>query len=119
MGIDEINNNVSDVIHKEDNSQIMRSIKTEGTSANNLVELSKVTGDICSTITGAIRMEMAEMSAKVHPYFVAVQYHPEFLSRPTKPSPPFYGLIMMANKHLKDLNDKTPSRENIENRQES
>ena len=26
-----------------------------------------------------------------HPYFVGVQYHPEFLTRPLKPSPPFLG----------------------------
>ena len=26
-----------------------------------------------------------------HPYFVAVQFHPEFKSRPGKPSPPFLG----------------------------
>ncbi|DAC18501.1 MAG TPA: hypothetical protein D7I06_01660, partial [Candidatus Poseidoniales archaeon] len=28
-----------------------------------------------------------------HPYFVAVQFHPEFKSRPNRPSPPFLGLI--------------------------
>jgi CTP synthase len=28
-----------------------------------------------------------------HPYFIACQYHPEFLSRPTKPHPLFTGLI--------------------------
>lgn len=38
-----------------------------------------------------IRMEIFEL--KNHPYFVGVQFHPEFLSRPTKPSPPFVGLI--------------------------
>ena len=31
-----------------------------------------------------------------HPYFVGVQYHPEFLSRPLKPSPPFLGLLLAA-----------------------
>ena len=35
------------------------------------------------------RMEIMEL--KDHPFFVAVQYHPEFLSRPMRPSPPFYG----------------------------
>ena len=33
---------------------------------------------------------------EMHPYFVAVQYHPEFLSRPLIPSPPFLGLILAA-----------------------
>ncbi|PRP77477.1 hypothetical protein PROFUN_14297 [Planoprotostelium fungivorum] len=40
------------------------------------------------------RMEIAEMLE--HPYMVAVQYHPEFKSRPLRPSPPFVGLILAA-----------------------
>jgi CTP synthase len=31
-----------------------------------------------------------------HPYYVGVQYHPEFKSRPGRPSPPFLGLLMAA-----------------------
>ncbi len=31
-----------------------------------------------------------------HPYFIAVQFHPEFLSRPKKPHPLFVGLIESA-----------------------
>ena len=31
-----------------------------------------------------------------HPYFVGVQYHPEYISRPMKPSPPYLGLIYAA-----------------------
>ncbi len=31
-----------------------------------------------------------------HPYYVGVQYHPEYLSRPMKPSAPFLGLILAA-----------------------
>lgn len=31
-----------------------------------------------------------------HPYFVGVQYHPEFTSRPIKPSPPYFGLLLAA-----------------------
>ena len=30
---------------------------------------------------------------KEHPYFLGVQYHPEFKSRPTKPHPLFTGWI--------------------------
>ena len=37
------------------------------------------------------RMEVLEL--KDHPYFLACQYHPEFKSRPLKPSPLFYGLV--------------------------
>lgn len=35
-----------------------------------------------------------------HPYFVATQFHPEYLSRPLKCSPPFLGLILAAKKQL-------------------
>eukprot|EP00633_Aureoumbra_lagunensis_P007702 CAMPEP_0197320566 /NCGR_PEP_ID=MMETSP0891-20130614/60747_1 /TAXON_ID=44058 ORGANISM="Aureoumbra lagunensis, Strain CCMP1510" /NCGR_SAMPLE_ID=MMETSP0891 /ASSEMBLY_ACC=CAM_ASM_000534 /LENGTH=564 /DNA_ID=CAMNT_0042812037 /DNA_START=206 /DNA_END=1900 /DNA_ORIENTATION=- len=42
------------------------------------------------------RMEIIELPRSVHPYFFGVQYHPEFLSRPQKPSPPFFGLILAA-----------------------
>jgi len=41
-----------------------------------------------------IRMEIVELDD--HPYFVATQYHPEYLSRPLKPSPPFFGLILAS-----------------------
>ena len=40
------------------------------------------------------RMEIMELSG--HPYYVAVQYHPEYLSRPLNPSPPFLGLILAS-----------------------
>ncbi|SOC42748.1 CTP synthase [Salinicoccus kekensis] len=36
-------------------------------------------------------VEMIELED--HPYFLAVQFHPEFLSRPTRPHPLFQGLI--------------------------
>jgi CTP synthase (UTP-ammonia lyase) len=37
------------------------------------------------------RMEVLELPQDVHPFFLAVQYHPEFTSRPLRPSPPFLG----------------------------
>ncbi len=37
------------------------------------------------------RMEIAEYAD--HPYFIAAQFHPEFLSRPNQPRPLFLGLI--------------------------
>ncbi len=40
------------------------------------------------------RMEIIELAD--HPYFFATQYHPEFKSRPNRPSPPFVGLIEAA-----------------------
>ena len=35
---------------------------------------------------------------KNHPFFVACQFHPEFLSRPLKPHPLFLGFIEAAIK---------------------
>lgn len=35
-------------------------------------------------------------SVSDHPFFVGVQYHPEFLSRPIKPSPPYFGLLLAS-----------------------
>jgi len=34
-----------------------------------------------------------------HPFFVATQYHPEFLSKPNRPHPLFYGLVKAAIAH--------------------
>lgn len=45
------------------------------------------------------RMEVMELNN--HSYFVGVQYHPEYLSRPTKPSAPYVGFIMAASSKLK------------------
>ncbi|MGB0471322.1 MAG: glutamine amidotransferase-related protein, partial [Candidatus Thalassarchaeaceae archaeon] len=36
------------------------------------------------------------MELEDHPYFVGTQYHPEFKSRPGRPSPPFLGLMRAA-----------------------
>ncbi len=41
------------------------------------------------------RCEIFELAG--HPYYVGVQYHPEFKSRPGRPSPPFLGLLMAAS----------------------
>ncbi|KAK7068200.1 CTP synthase 1 [Halocaridina rubra] len=40
------------------------------------------------------RMEIMELEN--HPYYVACQYHPEYLTRPLKPSPPYLGLILAS-----------------------
>jgi len=47
------------------------------------------------------RQEIIELDD--HPYFVGVQYHPEFKSRPHKPSPPFVGLLLAASGKLQDF----------------
>jgi CTP synthase len=41
-------------------------------------------------------VEFIELSRDLHPFFVATQAHPEFLSRPTRPHPLFSGLIAAA-----------------------
>jgi CTP synthase len=50
------------------------------------------------------RMEILELDEDVHPYFVGVQYHPEYLSRPFKPSPPYRGLIEAGLKRSSQAN---------------
>mmetsp|Transcript_18199 Transcript_18199/g.23579 ORF Transcript_18199/g.23579 Transcript_18199/m.23579 type:complete len:614 (+) Transcript_18199:47-1888(+) len=52
------------------------------------------------------RMEIAELSRTIHPYYVGCQYHPEFLSRPQRPSPPFLGLLLAACSKLDDFLEK-------------
>ncbi|KAM7495814.1 hypothetical protein LguiA_020228 [Lonicera macranthoides] len=44
------------------------------------------------------RMEVLEFPG--HPFYVGVQFHPEFKSRPGRPSAPFLGLIMAATGQL-------------------
>lgn len=50
------------------------------------------------------RMEIAELPN--HPYYVGCQFHPEFLSRPLEPSPPFHGLILAATGKLDEYLEK-------------
>ncbi len=38
-------------------------------------------------------MEIIELPVEKHPFFVGVQFHPEFKSRPLRPHPLFFGLI--------------------------
>lgn len=42
------------------------------------------------------RMEIFELTG--HRYYVGCQYHPEFKSRPGKPSALFHGLLLAASK---------------------
>jgi CTP synthase len=44
------------------------------------------------------RCEIFELTD--HPYYVGVQYHPEFKSRPGRPSPPFFGLLKASTGQL-------------------
>lgn len=42
------------------------------------------------------RMEVIELPRDKHPFYFAAQFHPEFKSHPTMPSPPFLGLVLAA-----------------------
>jgi CTP synthase len=47
--------------------------------------------------TSGLRMEVFELDPEVgHPFFVGLQCHPEFKSRPSMPSPPFLGFLHAA-----------------------
>jgi len=41
-----------------------------------------------------------------HPWFVAVQYHPEFKSQPTRPHPLFAGFVAAAVERHKTRSDR-------------
>ena len=49
------------------------------------------------------RMEIVELSQELHPYFVGVQFHPEFKSRPLRPAPTFLGLVEAAKSYREQL----------------
>ncbi|MCL7048404.1 hypothetical protein MKW94_002977, partial [Papaver nudicaule] len=50
------------------------------------------------------RMEIVEHPS--HPFYVGVQFHPEFKSRPGRPSALFLGLILAASGQLQVYLDK-------------
>jgi len=43
-------------------------------------------------------MQVLELPAEVHPYFIGGQFHPELTSRPLRPNPLFTGLVAAAMK---------------------
>jgi len=43
------------------------------------------------------RMDIIELSFSEHPFYLGVQFHPEYKSRPGQPSPPFYGFVAAAS----------------------
>ncbi|MBN2559689.1 MAG: CTP synthase [Phycisphaerae bacterium] len=45
---------------------------------------------------GSPIMQVLELPAEVHPYFIATQAHPELTSRPLRPDPFFLGLVKAA-----------------------
>ena len=62
--------------------------------------------------TENVRMEVMELSG--HPFYTAVQYHPEYISRPMRPSAPYLGLILASTGRLQTFlstaNQNLPAR---------
>jgi CTP synthase len=52
----------------------------------------------CGTSPDGRLVEAIELPREMHPFFIGVQFHPEFLSRPNKPHPLFYGLVRASLK---------------------
>jgi len=46
------------------------------------------------------RMEITELPESMHPFYFGSQFHPEFTSRPHRPSPCFIGLARASSKQL-------------------
>ncbi|KAI3640081.1 hypothetical protein MIR68_000959 [Amoeboaphelidium protococcarum] len=56
--------------------------------------------DVVNTDASAATGMSEQEQLPSHPYYVGVQFHPEYLSRPLRPSAPFMGLILAASKQL-------------------
>jgi CTP synthase len=64
---------------------------------NKYREMAKENGLVISgTSPDNQLVEIIELPHDVHPFFVGVQFHPEFKSRPLRPHPLFLGLITAA-----------------------
>ena len=64
----------------------------------------------CSGLSPDGRLvEFVELPREVHPFFVATQAHPEFLSRPTRPHPLFHGLVAAALEHSRAARTAGPA----------
>ena len=51
-------------------------------------------------------IEAVELPQQEHPFFIGVQYHPEFTARPLSPNPLFTGLIKATKKRTKPTSKK-------------
>ncbi|WP_332448762.1 CTP synthase [Methanoculleus sp.] len=51
------------------------------------------------------RMEVCELPG--HPFYLATQFHPEFKSSPTNPSPPYIGFVEACKKNKSSSQDQT------------
>ena len=53
---------------------------------------------LSGTSPNGFLVEAVELPKSEHPFFIGVQFHPEFLSRPNRPHPLFLGLVKAALK---------------------
>ncbi|XVE53412.1 hypothetical protein DITRI_Ditri03aG0000900 [Diplodiscus trichospermus] len=72
---------------------------------NMISELEAAGMSFVGTDESGRRMEILELPS--HPYFIGVQFHPEFKSRPGKPSALFSGLIAASCGQLDSLLNKS------------
>ncbi|KAG6496942.1 hypothetical protein ZIOFF_044822 [Zingiber officinale] len=71
---------------------------------NYLGKLSSTGLEFVGNDESGTRMEVLEL--RDHPYYIGVQFHPEFKSRPAKPSALFLGLILAATGQLQSYLDR-------------
>ena len=77
-------------------------IEKAGTGIERMRELMEDAGlKIAGTSPDGLLVEIVELDQKIHPYFIAGQFHPEFKSRPNKPQSLFVGLTEAAKKEYK------------------
>lgn len=108
MGVDESNANVLST--SKSSADLMKMAHDHQLKDHLLEKIS----DLCrrggdGVVRPAVRMEMLELED--HPYFVGAQFHPEYLSNPLVPSPPFLGLLLAASGQLQGYisGTKTPT----------
>ena len=65
---------------------------------NAYIDMMTEHGLTVSAYSDAGLVEAVELQEKEHPFFVGVQYHPEFTARPFSPNPLFTGLVTAAKK---------------------
>ncbi|CAJ0929395.1 unnamed protein product, partial [Mesorhabditis belari] len=110
MGVDESTASLNVISTSKSSADLMKMAHEQ---QNKETLLDKIT-DLChrggdGVVRPAVRMEMLEMED--HPYFVGAQFHPEYLSTPLVPSPPFLGLLLAASGQLRGYlsGTKTPT----------
>ncbi|CAD5225359.1 unnamed protein product [Bursaphelenchus okinawaensis] len=96
MGVDETSEGKSHLPATTSSAQLIQLAAFEDSKKDDLLDkvskLCKRGGD--GVTAAAVRMEILEL--KNHPYYVGVQYHPEYLSDALRPSAPFLGLVLAS-----------------------